>query len=298
MNKRIEIYSLISGLVFLISGIAKSLDIAVFSDTITQYGFDAFRFLSPLISLSEVLLGLLLVFRIWQKWIAFAGILLLVGFTFIYTYGIFFKGIEDCGCFGQISILNTSPALTFVRNALLICMLIVIWRKGENKQNANKWIAIIILLIMCIAAFMSGYSYRNVKKNKRNYTPQAITDSVLKDFITTSKDSTYLIFAFTYSCPHCLNSIENLKQYESSKAVNKVIGVALSDSILEKKFIENFNPNFLIKNYPAKTLFHLTKTFPHAYYIKNDSIVMEFYGELPANYVFIDVYSETLNLNE
>ncbi|GHT74108.1 hypothetical protein AGMMS50262_06430 [Bacteroidia bacterium] len=285
MNKRVEIISSISGVIFLISGIAKSLDISVFSDTIASYGFENLRILSPLIILTEVFLGLLLIFHIRLKNTAFASTFVVILFTSIYSYGLIFKGIEDCGCFGKITALNTYPVFTFIRNALLTGMLVYVWRESENKPIVNEWIIGTILLLMCLTAFMSGYTYRNIGRNEK-FKAIAIENSVLKEFITTSNDFTYLVFAFTYSCPHCLNSIENLKQYESSGVVDKVIGLASDDSVAEKRFREIFNPDFLIKNYPAETLFHLTNSFPQAYYIKNNSIVMKLSGELPCSYIF------------
>jgi hypothetical protein len=83
-----------------------------------------------------------------------------------------------------------------------------------------------------------------------------------------------------------MNSIENMKQYETSEAVDKVIGIALENPEAEKQFREIFKPGFLIKNYPASTLFRLTNTFPQAYYIKNNSIIT-LSGQLPCGYVFI-----------
>ena len=286
MNRRIEIYSLISGLIFLISGVAKAIDTSAFSKVIIQYGFENLQFIAPLIILLEVSVGLLLIFNVWQRWSAFFGAVLVAGFTVVYAYGVVFKGVEDCGCFGKITVLNTSPVLTFLRNAILLYLLLAVWRKGENKNHLNKWIAFTALIFMCLVAFMTGYTYPKVgKKKPKKHTVEAIENTALKDFITTSKDSTYLIFAFTYNCPHCLNSIANLKEYEQSGVVDKVIGLALGDSIIEKKFTEIFKPNFTIKNY-SKELLRLTNNFPTAYYVRNDSIVMEISGELPCCYLF------------
>jgi uncharacterized membrane protein YphA (DoxX/SURF4 family) len=286
MNKRVEIYTLISGLVFLVSGIAKSVDISVFSNTIAQYGFENLQFLAPLIVLAEVFLGLLFIFQICLKRTTLIGALLLVAFTLIYIYGLIFKNIEDCGCFGKMTFLNTSPVFTFLRNAVLFYLLFAVWRKAENNEKINRQMIAIILAVMCIVAFMAGYSYRNVsKKRSPGKKNDAIANTRLKEFITSSKDSTYLVFAFTYTCPHCMNSIENLKQYESSGVIDKVIGLALEDSVAERKFKEIFKPNFSIQNYPAKKFFHLTNSFPVAYYIKNDSIITKFSGELPCAYV-------------
>ncbi|GAP72389.1 hypothetical protein SAMD00024442_30_11 [Candidatus Symbiothrix dinenymphae] len=293
MNKRIEIYSLIAGIVFLISGIAKALSADSFANLIAQYGFESLQFLAPLIVLAEVALGLMLVFRIGLKHTALISTALVAGFTLIFAYGLIFNGIEDCGCFGKIAVLNTSPVFTFIRNAVLIYLLLAVWRKSESSWQMSQWTVCLLVVVMVAVAFMSGYTYHSGgKMRKAKYSFKALNGNVLDEFITTSKDSTYLVFAFTYSCPHCLNSIENLKQYEASGTVDRVIGIAAKDSVKEQKFRAIFNPNFPVNNYPAKTLSRLTKSFPTAYYIRNDSIIAELSGVLPCSYVF----AKTLHL--
>jgi uncharacterized membrane protein YphA (DoxX/SURF4 family) len=288
MNRKVEILSLISGLVFLISGVAKSLDINGFSNTIALYGFENLEFLSPLIVLIEVITGLLLVFQIYPKKTAIISNLLLLGFTLVYSYGLLFKGIDDCGCFGQIHFLNTSPIFTFIRNIILMMFLIYVSVKsGNNYSKNNKFTVIMIIAVIGIVSFISGYGYK-VRNNKkeRNQDNNSAQNAELKEFISTSKDSTYLIFAFTYTCPHCMNSMENLKKYENFGVVDKVIGLSMEDSIREQKFMEIFAPDFEIKKFAPKTLFRLTNTFPTAFYVRNDSIIAKFSGELPCAFVF------------
>jgi hypothetical protein len=290
MKKRIEIYSLITGILLLIAGIAKSLDVSAFSDLIVQYGFEKFQFLAPFIIMTEAFMGLLLIFNIRLKHTALICIFLIVILTLIYSYGLIFKGIENCGCFGKITMPNTFWGFTFIRNAVLIYLLVIVWQKSENSWKIQPCLTGCILGVMSIIAFMSGYTYRNtgIMQNTtiNKYAVSTVENTMLKELISTSKDSTYLVFAFTYFCPHCMNSIENLKQYESAGIVDKVIGIALDDSIAEQKFREIFKPEFVINNYPAKALFRLTKSFPIAYYIANDSITAKLSGELPCGYVF------------
>jgi uncharacterized membrane protein YphA (DoxX/SURF4 family)/thiol-disulfide isomerase/thioredoxin len=292
MNKRIEIYALFAGLIFLLSGIAKALNISVFSNVITQYGFENLQFIAPIIVLAEVFLGLLLVFQIWTKCTAFVSGLMLIAFTIIYAYGFIFKGIEDCGCFGKIAFLNTSPVFTFLRNAALLYLLIAVWRKAKNTAKMNMQIIAVVITVLCVVTFMSGYGFRFANKMQSNKKVVAIENSGLNEFVETSKDSTYLVFAFTYTCPHCMNSIENLKQYESFGVVDKVIGLALEDSVAEQEFKKIFKPDFSIQNYPAKKFFRLTNSFPVAYYIKNDSVIRKFSGELPCAYVMQTIMRE------
>ncbi|MDR3365391.1 MAG: DoxX family protein [Prevotellaceae bacterium] len=289
MGSRIKIYSLLSGVVFLLSGMAKALDAAAFSAIIAQYGVESLGVAAPVIILAEVLLGLLLAFGIRVRWAAFAGALVLLAFTLIYAYGAIFRSVEDCGCFGAIAALNTSPVFTFARNAILLYLLLAVWQKGKNAESANAGgVAVTMLAVMCMVAFMSGYTYRKAHRSStaKEYAAQAVENTALKEFISTSKDSTYLVFAFSYSCPHCLNSIENLKQYESFGVVDKVVALAFAaDSLAMQRFHSIFNPSFQVKHYPPRQLLRLTDDFPTSYYIKNDTVRLEIRGALPCGYV-------------
>jgi len=290
MKKRIEFFSLILGSLFLISGIAKSLDISVFSGVLTNYGFERIQFISPLIVLTETITGLLLIFQINLKRVSLVAISLLSALTIAYTYGIIFRGIDDCGCFGKITILNTSPVFTFMRNAVLLYMSIEIWRKSDNKTCSNKWIVSIILMVMSMVAFMSGYTYpSNTENSVKKHTEKALEESVLKDFITTSQDSTYFVFVFSYTCSHCYSSIENLKQYERLGVADRVIALSFeTDSVIMTKFNEIFEPNFQIINYSPSQLFSLTDHFPVSYYIQHNVIKNEIRGMLPCGYLLTD----------
>jgi hypothetical protein len=292
--KKTEIYSITAGIVFLISAFAKALSISYFAKIIVDYGFENLQFLSIFIVLVEALLGLALIFQIHLKQTSFIGIFLIVFFTVIYAYGLIFKEIKDCGCFGNISILNTSPIFTFVRNIILVYLLVSVWifsRKTiqiKELSNAAEFILATILVVMCTVAFISGYNYQEIEESNSNKII-SIKDSPLKDIINISKDSTYFVFAFSYTCPHCLNSIANLKEYKESNIADNVIALALGDTVTEKTFAEIFKPNFPIKNC-TKELLNLTGTVPKAYYIKEDSIIVEFSGELPCAYLFKKLY--------
>lgn len=278
----IKTYGFIAGIILVVSAVTKSLDMDVFSILISQYGFGNIRFVAPLIILAEMFIGLLLILRIKERSAAVSGVAMIVVFTLIYLYGLVFKDIKDCGCFGRMTLLNTSPVFTIIRNSVLIYMLITIWLKADNGRNYNMTSSAALLAIMCLISFICGYSYSHKNMDVGNTKKVRFEGSELSRFIEPGRDSMYLVFVFSYSCPHCLNSIENLKQYEASGFVDKVIGIALTDSIKAKKFHEIFEPNFSIQEYPAKTLFKLTKTFPQTYLIKNDSIVLSFSGQLPS----------------
>jgi hypothetical protein len=293
MKLRIKIYAIIIGIVFLISGFGKAFATSGFSYLIIQYGWGAVSDIALLIIAAEIIAGLLFVFHIELKKTGFAAILLLTAFTFIYAYGYFFMDIEDCGCFGSVSVLNTSFIFTLIRNAVLLYMSIDVYKNGHHIiSSLTRWKIIFITAVLSVASFISGLTYNNddmidFGSQKNQYTGKSVHNSVLKDFVSTSKDSTYLVFAFIHTCSHCLNSIENLKQYEPSGIVDKVIAVTLKDSVKERFFINTFHPNFAIQTYDPQTLLRLTNNFPAAYYIKNDTVKLEIRGELPCGYVFL-----------
>lgn len=289
MNKRIEIFELLIGIVFLISGFAKAFDISGFGDIISQYVPGSLSLLSVPIVLTEIILGLMLILKIGERLASLTACFLVVFFTLVYSYGLMFKGVEDCGCFGDIKFLNTSPVLLYIRNVVLICLSIDIYMHSENRCDANKLTVIIIIVVMCIAAFMSGYTARNLfkKQEPEAFKEYSVEDSPLKDFVSFSNDSTYLIFVFTYSCPHCMNSIENLKQYEDSGVVDKVIALAMNDDTIAKKHFQNiFHPQFTIRDYPKNDLLKLTTRFPKTYYVRHNMVIASFSGELPCSMVF------------
>ncbi len=281
-EKIISIISLLVGLMFLISGTTKSLSIRSFVDIISQYGIEV-PFFAPLIVMAEVVIGLMLVLGIFEKYVALAGGMVVIVFTLIYAYGYAFIGIIDCGCFGEIEQLNMSPTMTFIRNAILLVLLFFIWRSGSNNCNLTTQAMAVSLSVIAVSAFMSGYSYREAVDSGIiiKHIAEPVKNTSLGNMVSTSKDSTYWVFAFSYTCPHCANSIEHLNKYEKLGIVDTVIGLALVNPAAEEAFRKHFKPSFSIKNVMPTELFNLTNTFPKSYYIRNDSIIIEIEGTLP-----------------
>ena len=292
-EKLSKLFSIVVGAVFLISGIGKSLATFDFVRLIMSYGFGDFSFAAPLIIWIEIIIGLALVFRLYPKLTSLVAMLFLILVSCIYVYGYFRHHITDCGCFGVVSSLNKMPpALIIIRNILLIIMLFVVYKQtGSHPYCLKQWMIAVIICVVSITSFFTGYNYYPPFISlgddiNSHYEGKLLTETLLSNFITTSNDSTYLLFVFSYTCPHCLNSIENLKQYEKAKIVDKVVGIAAQDSVFEAIFKQNFQVEFPIKNYDYQAVSSLSKGFPTAYYIKNNIIEKEIIGELPCVYNF------------
>lgn len=290
MNRRIEYCSIAAGAVLLVSGFAKALDAAAFSRTLASYGFEGLRFLAPIVILAELALGSSLLLGVRLRRTGLLATLFLAGLTIVFAYGALFRGIDDCGCFGAESPLNGPPAATLLRNAVLLALTGAVWLCSKEDLRAGEASCRVFLGVMCAGAFICGFSFRTDGDFGRRLHYESIADAVaetpLAELVTTHPDSTYLIFAFSYTCPHCLNSIENLKRYESGGAVDRVVALAPEHPIAEGRFREEFSPGFCVRNLRAETLFRLTHTFPTAYYIRCDTVRAVLTGELPAALLF------------
>lgn len=290
MNRRIEYASMAVGVVLLVSGFAKALDAAAFARMLSSYGSDWLRFAAPAVILAEIACGsaLLLGFRLRLAGAAATSLLVVV--TVAYAYGVVFRDADDCGCFGSESVLNGPPVVTFLRNAVLIGLSVLVWRRSDNRVPAHFAVVPVMCIALCTGVFICGYTFRADTGGRMPFRyeerHEAVAETPLADWVKIPADSTYLVFTFSYTCPHCLNSIENLKRYEEMGAVDKVIALAPEQTGAEVWFRDLFRPEFELRSLPPDELLRLTDTFPTAYYIRRDTVRAVLTGELPAAIVF------------
>lgn len=276
---------LLVGFIFLISAFAKASDSGYFASILLQYGSPFMQLLAPIIILTEAFLGLLLLFFPKTRCISIVSLIFLLVITVGYAYGLVFKGLEDCGCFGRLKFLSSSPIIVFARNIVLIVLLLISIKNSSNSSIEGYKTWLIISTVIVIISFFTGSSYK-VAPLKKKSLPQ-IADSGLQNFIKTSPDSTYFVFLFSYKCPRCLNSIENLNKYEEDGIADKVYALSTVSDGEERyveEFTENFSHSFEIINC-SKELYKFTTDFPTSYLIKNNQIVLAIKGELPCSYV-------------
>jgi len=278
-DKRIlNVYSLVIGIFFFISGIGKAIDTAAFSNLIYQYGLGQLMLISPLIALIEISIGLFLILLINPKRYAFFSFILLIIFTISFAYAHFVYGVNDCGCLGIIQPSSFPPVFSFVRNFILMGMSLMLWIKYPKENiESIKWKNLLILIVMGIAIFISGFTYQTpffLKGNPEThpFQNQNIMHTELSNYVSTSTDSTYLIFCFTYTCPHCWNSIANLGEYEKSNTVDRIVALATGETNDKLFFEQNFHPGFKIRELPKEKMHALTNAYPTAFYVEHDTI--------------------------
>lgn len=292
----LNIYSVIIGALFIISGIGKLIDTGGFSVLIYQYGLGYLMILSPLIVLFEILLGLFLILLINPKRYSMISFFLLIIFTISFAYAYFKNGVTDCGCFGTIQHTNLSPIFSFIRNIILIAITLILWIKyPKEKTDTVKWKKNFVLTVMCISIFVAGLTFKTPfflisKPVTHKFQDQNIKNTELSKYLKTSPDSTYLFFCFSYTCPYCLNSIENLRQYQKTNTVDSIVVFATGELKDKLIFEENFHPDFNIKDISHSEMDTLTTNYPTAFYIEHDTVKVILQSQLPCPYIFKKMY--------
>lgn len=269
------------GLVFLLSGLLKAIDTTSFSDLISEYGALWFGFAAPIVIFIEIFLGIMLIFDFYSKHISWATAIFLLVVSSIYLYGILVHSITNCGCFGPLTWLNSKPWLTFIRNGILVAMLLPTLILPQEKSPSITIPAVVFMAVIAvIVMFMCGFSMRGAKclQKQNTFHPIALDESPLSECITTHSDSTYLIFAFSYSCPYCLNSIGNVNQYVPMGMADRVIGLAVEDSVTRERFNRLFETDFEIHEISAMQMYRLSNTMPTTYLIRHDTIISQYTG--------------------
>lgn len=289
----VDIVQMFLGLVFIVSSLSKAVDANYFGGILSSYGCEMFYWLSPVIILGELLLGLCLFWYIYPKLSAAATVIVLICFTAIYMYGHLALGIRDCGCYGKVKFLNLTGIALCVRNLLLLCGALWVFRYSKSDSKPiSKTILSVSSIILIVAAFFCGYTLPGRKSNNisivaNKFHPIALVKHPLNVYIGTSADSTYLVTVFSYSCPHCINSMGNIEQFEKFNVVDKVIGLGVYDEDDTKDFRKVLMPSFCVTNYTFEQIANLTLEFPTTYFIRNDSIVDVIKGEVPSAYFYM-----------
>lgn len=297
MKKTINILSVIVGLVFLVSGYAKAADSAFFANMLSFYYSDLFGWTAPLIILIEITLGWLLILNIHRKITAWISVSFLLGISIGFAYAVVTKGMFDCGCFGHLEFLNLSPALTFVRNGIMFTILVLTGLKTTN-QPFKRWSLIILFIGIVTGAWADGLTFKesNVMTTRSSVLGKClISESPLKDYIQTSPDSTYVVFAFSFTCPHCNQSIGNIALYQTSHTCDRVIGLALEDPVGEATFHACYDPlPFEINVLPQEAMVNITNDqLPTTFFIRHDSILFTSHAD-----VFSPIFIQGFNPNK
>lgn len=298
--KAIRLLEIILGTFFLLSAIGKMADAAYFGELISSYGFDWFSILAPIIILVEFFTGACLILQVYVRAGTLISIIMLVAFTAAFSYAHFVNGIEDCGCFGHLG-TKTPVWITYLRNGILLLFALTIWIR-DNKQyeraHRHKFALCFLLPIMTVAVFWTGHTwqlssfYVNRFARPHRLIGLDINKTLLNQYISLSKDSTYIVWVFSYTCSSCINSIENIKQYQDGVA-DKFIALSVTDDEdgRKRELLDiTFDPIEV-----GDGLVGFIEVVPTLLYIEEGKIKYVIEHSVPSIYNFKSIYLEMTN---
>ena len=286
--------ALIVGCVFLLSGIGKVGNIIAFQRLIVEYGLGFLNVVAPFVVLLELLIGCLLVFNYQVKIVSIISIVVLIIFSILYSYAWLHNGITDCGCLGNYSLLQTSPLFTFIRNICLIILIIVTLVKYQPNTRVESWKRITICTIMFSATFVSGMTYRPFAfvKYIHPFENVPVNETQLSKYSSVTSGGSEMMFFISYSCPHCVNSIENYKAWQLSEIVDRTNLYIVVDSTSQT--LDSLR-NLFWQRFPSiqtieidKSSLNFIEAYPTTFIVKNDTIRNVIIGELPSHYLYTD----------
>jgi len=163
---------------------------------------------------------------------------------------------------------------------MLISILLITWLYYpliiEIQPDWKKYSVIVSTVII---AFVSGLNIEkgffdhigNISVHQLENKP--IKWTVLPKYLDINIDSTYLIFAMQYSCPHCWNSVENFKAFQEHGLVDKIIAITIKDNIkMKREFNQFFKPEFMIIEMERDKFRRLFDVVPTYFFIEKDTI--------------------------
>ncbi len=295
MNLRklfINVLIIVIGLTFIFSAYSKLVDISVFTDTINNYGFKQLGFLAPVIVIIELLLGLQLLLFINVKKVLLISIFTFIFFTGIFSYGYLVKDIESCGCFGNmVSKFLDTPLMLYIKNAILIIISFIAYQKYKVSTNENKVLKIVIIAVITgYALFIAGYTYKPTmiinSPNVEKFLNKSTQEVGLENFYKFSEDSTYIAIIFSYTCPHCLNTIANVNLFKEHAYVDNIIYLPVGGGQAKIDFDNNYKVIGPRIDGASAGISRVSGTYPTILFIKNNSIIFVNEGFISAPLIF------------
>lgn len=154
------------GMLFIFSGLVKTIDPIGFSIKLEEY-FSASVFNIPFLEayalpiatffvIFEIVLGVLLILGIYRKFTLWSLLGLIVFFTFLTFYSAYFNKVTDCGCFGDA--ISLEPWESFTKDVILLVLILILWAGRKHiKPMLAKPLGKYVTAVALIASIFIAY---------------------------------------------------------------------------------------------------------------------------------------------
>lgn len=270
----VTLLRIIIGVLFLISGISKIINVQEFIQIISTYQLGALSYIGVLIPPVEILLGLAFLLNLNLRSTTIYAMLLTTIFTMVFVYGNNFSNVKDCGCFGSIIALKLPVWLFYCKNLLILLCCYFIYRSSNDQFKVWHYRLLAFCAIIVFTA--SGISLTN-PFYKSDVSEELVGKNLSKTIFSNlnlDKDKTYALFVFSPLCSHCWDATANMMSWKASGYVDEVIAITSLDqkdkvnTIYEPKFHTSFSFHYLKTNQFEQSF----PKFPRVLLVKNHII--------------------------
>lgn len=126
----------ILGVVFLLSAFLKLIDFNATVELFTNilgFGIWLLRIFLALLILVELIIAYLII----EDYLKYKFVFLVIGGMIaafiLVNFSFWIKGYNNCGCFG--SLVNSTPLLSMIKNAILLYGLFYLWKNGATNDK-------------------------------------------------------------------------------------------------------------------------------------------------------------------
>ncbi|MBQ5879736.1 MAG: DoxX protein, partial [Alistipes sp.] len=146
----------ILAITFIFSGVVKVIDpwgtALKVHEYLSIYGWDSLQpYVMPFsiwLCGAELMMGLMLLFKVRIRLISIFALVSMSFFTVLTFLSATWIPVEDCGCFGDA--LKLSPWATFLKNLIVLPMVVTIWwRYRKDKIFVFKRVEILLTCLFC-----------------------------------------------------------------------------------------------------------------------------------------------------
>jgi uncharacterized membrane protein YphA (DoxX/SURF4 family) len=256
-------FQIILGAIYLISGISKAADINGFADILMQYGNSYLYLLAPIIACIEIIFAFLL-FLSWNtRKVALFSFFFISVLTIVFVLGLFFSGVDDCGCLG--SFYKLPVWFSFTRNILMILMSYRLFVQDRNyDQSRIELLKLFVSLAFGLATLLLSSQELLLRYKLATYHPgKNINKTFIGQFLKNSEEES-LIFLFSPNCEHCIAITPKIIDKAKGGEYNRIIGLypkELPDSLISN-YNNRFKPNFPLYPVPYDSIIKFTKSVP------------------------------------
>ncbi|MCE5231214.1 hypothetical protein LLG95_16685 [bacterium] len=302
--KRFIFTTCLLGSIFLLSSIAKAIEVQSFAMLISYFNIIRNPTLVTAIAIFiisiEFLLGLVMIiskhFRVECLKLSLA---ILIFFTGIIVYGWLFKGLEDCGCFG--SFIKISPIASIIKNVIMIGMNVIAISgasqsfqsqsfeldiRSKKLQTACAAFCPLLLIASLAWSFWGGKPVKSdaglAVAKPPTTTDRPFAQFAIKDDSNRALDlgkGIYFVGFMSDSCSHCQELVSRMNTLVKEFGELPVVGLILGEEDTLRQFREQFKPQFPMARVQPLKFFEFIGNAPPRFYLIHDGKSLRYWDD-------------------